>query len=215
MSGPKRLIDLPQHGTLNPKDLFYLWSNPGAVAQPNPVGGSTDNGITLADLTAAVSAAETARATAAEGVLTTNLSNETTARANADTAITTGNTTFSGQDTFTNVVAGAFGTIGSTSSGAIPQYGIGPSSPAFLHNIGFVYLGCGFLPGEPPMRFVVSSVGANKYVGFTQFPSPMFTGNSGGASTQHTTGGGDFSIIGQLIEVIWDGTTLFANVIFT
>ena len=96
MSGPKRLIDLPKHGTLNPTDLFYLWSNPGATAQPAPVGGSTDNGITLADLTTAVSAgvtgsiaAETARATAAEATLTTNLANEATTRATADTILQT------------------------------------------------------------------------------------------------------------------------------
>lgn len=123
--------------------------------------------------------------------------------------------TFTGSVRHSLAPSTASKSVGSTDSGTIPSTIIDASSPEYLINAGYVYLLCGNLvPGTtPPIRFLVFSPGAAKSVGFTSFASTVYTASTGAAATAHTPGGGDFAIAGVLIDVVWNGSNIFATVL--
>ena len=102
--------------------------------------------------------------------------------------------------------------VGSTSSGSIPVVPLTQSTVGHLRNAGFVDISPFNLIGTPPKKFTISSAGTDKTVGVDSLSTIVaWSGTAGGAATSHTAAGGRFVVSGRLIEVVWDGITLFVT----
>lgn len=119
------------------------------------------------------------------------------------------NNEFSGVNNFTHSPGFTLGTIGSVSSGAIPLYTLDASTPRYLRNLDYVYLGTLGMGAMNPREWDIISDVASAHITVEDYTVPCFTITVAGVMTPHLVGSGTFSVTAPFVRVLWNGMALF------
>lgn len=116
---------------------------------------------------------------------------------------------FTGVNSFAHSPGHALATIGSVSSGAIPLYTLDASTPRYLHNLDYVYLGTLGMDNIDPREWIMTSGAASAHITVEDYTVPCFTITVAGVMAPHLVGSGAFSVTSPFVRVVWNGIGLF------